>query len=111
MVMENKPNGSKSILTTDQIQFNPDVKDESFTQRCLVREWRGGSGGFARLGLHVVCVGGRSGGRPFASLWQGGSLTCLFHFNPSRGLVVLISYADLIKTDIRPLVRHYFLQP
>jgi len=38
MVMENKQNGRQSILKTEQIQFNPDVKDEYFTQRYLVRE-------------------------------------------------------------------------
>lgn len=38
MVMENKQNGRRSILKTDQIQFNPNVKDEYFTQRYLIRE-------------------------------------------------------------------------
>ena len=38
MEMENKQNGRKSIIKTEQIQFNPDVKDEYFTQRYLIRE-------------------------------------------------------------------------
>jgi len=38
MVMENKRNGRKSILKTEQIQFNPNVKDEYFTLRYLTRE-------------------------------------------------------------------------
>ena len=38
MEMENKQNGRRSILKTDQIQFNPSVKDDYFTQRYLIRE-------------------------------------------------------------------------
>ena len=38
MEMENKKNGRRAILHTDQIRFNPDVKDDYFTQRYLVRQ-------------------------------------------------------------------------
>jgi len=38
MEMENKQDGRKSALVTEQIQFNPDVKDEYFTTRYLERE-------------------------------------------------------------------------
>lgn len=37
MIMVNKQNDRKSILKVDQIQFNPDVKDEYFTTRYLER--------------------------------------------------------------------------
>jgi len=37
MLMVNKQNGRKSILNVDEIQFNPDVKDEFFTTRYLER--------------------------------------------------------------------------
>jgi outer membrane lipoprotein-sorting protein len=38
MIMINKQNGRKSILVVDEIQFNPNVKDEYFTTRYLERE-------------------------------------------------------------------------
>ncbi|NIM19360.1 MAG: outer membrane lipoprotein-sorting protein [Candidatus Latescibacteria bacterium] len=38
LLMVNKQNGRKSIMKVDQIQFNPDVKDEYFTTRYLERE-------------------------------------------------------------------------
>ena len=37
MVMTNQQNGRKSVLDVDEIQFNPDVKDEFFTTRYLER--------------------------------------------------------------------------
>ena len=37
MIMDNKQNGRKSVLKVDEIQFNPDVKDEYFTTRYLER--------------------------------------------------------------------------
>jgi outer membrane lipoprotein-sorting protein len=37
MIMVNKQNGRKSILIVDEIQFNPNVKDEYFTTRYLER--------------------------------------------------------------------------
>ena len=37
MVMVNKQNGRKSVLNMDEIQFNPEVKDEFFTTRYLER--------------------------------------------------------------------------
>jgi len=37
MLMVNKQNGRKSVLNVDEIQFNPDVKDEFFTTRYLER--------------------------------------------------------------------------
>lgn len=37
MIMVNKQNDRKSILIMDEIQFNPDVKDEFFTTRYLER--------------------------------------------------------------------------
>ncbi|UCE43354.1 MAG: outer membrane lipoprotein-sorting protein [Candidatus Aminicenantes bacterium] len=37
MVMVNKQNGRKSVLDWDEIQFNPEVKDEFFTTRYLER--------------------------------------------------------------------------
>lgn len=37
MVMVNKQNGRKSVLDVDEIQFNPEVKDEFFTTRYLER--------------------------------------------------------------------------
>jgi hypothetical protein len=37
MVMVNLQNGRKSVLNVDEIQFNPDVKDEFFTTRYLER--------------------------------------------------------------------------
>jgi len=37
MIMVNKQEGRKSILIVDEIQFNPDVKDEFFTTRYLER--------------------------------------------------------------------------
>jgi outer membrane lipoprotein-sorting protein len=37
MVMVNKQNDRKSVLNVDEIQFNPDVKDEFFTTRYLER--------------------------------------------------------------------------
>ena len=37
MVMVNQQNGRKSVLNVDEIQFNPEVKDEFFTTRYLER--------------------------------------------------------------------------
>lgn len=37
MVMVNEQNGRKSVLNVDEIQFNPEVKDEFFTTRYLER--------------------------------------------------------------------------
>lgn len=37
MVMVNKQNGRKSVLDVEEIQFNPEVKDEFFTTRYLER--------------------------------------------------------------------------
>lgn len=37
MVMTNQQNGRKSVLDVDEIQFNPEVKDEFFTTRYLER--------------------------------------------------------------------------
>lgn len=37
MVMVNKQNGRKSILTVEKIQFNPDIRDDLFTLRYLER--------------------------------------------------------------------------
>lgn len=37
MLMVNRQNGRQSILNVDEIQFNPDVKDEFFTTRYLER--------------------------------------------------------------------------
>jgi len=37
MVMVNEQNGRKSVFNMDEIQFNPDVKDEFFTTRYLER--------------------------------------------------------------------------
>lgn len=37
MVMENVQNGRKSVMSMDQIAFNPNVKDELFTTRYLER--------------------------------------------------------------------------
>lgn len=37
MVMVNEQNGRKSVLNVDDIQFNPEVKDEFFTTRYLER--------------------------------------------------------------------------
>lgn len=37
MIMVNKQNGRKSVLNVDEIQFNPEVKDELFTTRYLER--------------------------------------------------------------------------
>ncbi|MCD4819357.1 MAG: outer membrane lipoprotein-sorting protein [Candidatus Cloacimonetes bacterium] len=38
MIMVNKQNDRKSILKVDEIQFNPDIKDDYFTTRYLERE-------------------------------------------------------------------------
>jgi len=37
MMMVNKQNGRRSVLNVEEIQFNPDVKDEFFTTRYLER--------------------------------------------------------------------------
>ena len=37
MVMSNKQNGRKSIMKVNEIQFNPNVKDDYFTTRYLER--------------------------------------------------------------------------
>jgi hypothetical protein len=37
MVMVNKQNGRKSVLNVDEIQFNPEVRDDFFTTRYLER--------------------------------------------------------------------------
>jgi hypothetical protein len=37
MVIVNRQNGRKSVLNVDEIQFNPEVKDEFFTTRYLER--------------------------------------------------------------------------
>ena len=38
MIMTNKQNGRKSILKVDEIEFNPNIKDDYFTTRYLERE-------------------------------------------------------------------------
>ena len=38
MIMVNKQNNRKSILKVDEIQFNPNIKDEYFTTRYLERD-------------------------------------------------------------------------